>query len=940
MRISLDFWTLPAFILMTALIIAALYFFAIHSATVTHAQELDFGSGGGSEGGSGDFTKFVPQGGRALIGTIPDGIKDLEINLTAQADLDIELWHGDVFVVGWEADGVRAKIYSGSQISSKYNGVDITWSGWNGVGGALGNEFIRLTGITQNDFVMKVFGYKAGTVKVVYEWEGTGGGPLASGNGRFAKLVPLKDRATIGTIPEGIQDLEINLIATADLDIELWDGQTFVVGWQANGVNALIYKSTKVSGNYNGVGITWSGWNGVDGKRGNEYIQLSGVTRNAFVMKVFAFQQGSVQVDYSWGSDAGSGSVSPTPTPTPTLEPTPTPAAPTGPVVRTWTGGYQGSWSDPSNWSPAGVPHGDDQIIIEGTNSSLAMPILNVDFTLTTGAIAIGEVNSMVKVSSGASFTNNGTVTAGGDVINEGVVVNNGVFNNEATLFAAIGSASFTNGLGGVLNNAAGGSSSGMIVNTCGGTVNDSGDLWLVANQSCIWSGAGTNSNWSNPANWTAGIVPPTDHPVLIDGESSGNATVILDVNQSPQNQRVTVEAGDTLTIGGGVALRIRQPGGSLINRGTVVISNHGSMERDGSGFVDNTSGVIRKECRGHAPILGVTGNDVVIEPCYWDAGGSTNNWTEAANWDSDSVPTPDDPVLIGDFTGTGYVVNLDTGFDLSPDGILTVAPGQTLVIQNGVTLSSGFINAMPSIVVQGTLNIDGGTLDVRASGLAVNSGTINVNGGTFSIHGDSLVNETLGVVNNNGGLIFNDSGNAFRNLGMVVNDAASTFIHDNYATLDNLGTFINHGTFSGIPRGGDVTHRGDGLWVNTGILNHAGVGDFNIWSGARLENSGHIKMLSNEFDLRGVIDNTGTLEVGGLGTFRLTGALIENRAGASLINRGVVSISSASNINNSGSVVNNATMTSAGNINNDCGGTFIGTISGSQPVDACVAST
>ena len=194
--------------------------------------------------------------------------------------------------------------------------------------------------------------------------------------------------------------------------------------------------------------------------------------------------------------------------------------------------------------------------------------------------------------------------------------------------------------------------------------------------------------------------------------------------------------------------------------------------------------------------------------------------------------------------------------------------------------------------------------------------------------------------MNNNGGLISNSSGAAFRNLGTLVNDAASTFSHDGYATLDNLGTFINHGTFSGIPRGGDVTHRGEGLWVNTGTLYHAGVGDFNILTGARLENSGHIRMLSNEFDHRGVIENTGILEVGGLGTLRMTGALIENRSGASLINGGVVSISSASNINNSGSAVNNAAMTSAGNISNDCGGTFTGTISGNQPADVCAASS
>ena len=82
--------------LISALILAPL---VLHLAPqATYAQpplqeaELDFGASGGTEGGSGDFSKFVPQGGRAVIGTIPTGIKNLNINLTAEADLDIELW--------------------------------------------------------------------------------------------------------------------------------------------------------------------------------------------------------------------------------------------------------------------------------------------------------------------------------------------------------------------------------------------------------------------------------------------------------------------------------------------------------------------------------------------------------------------------------------------------------------------------------------------------------------------------------------------------------------------------------------------------------------------------------------------------------------------------------------------------------------------------------
>ena len=155
------------------------------------AQELDFGENGGSESGGGEFLRFVPQGGRIVIGKIPLGIDDLTIELNAEADLDLELWDGEVFVVGWEADGAKARVYSETKITAGYNGVEITWSGWNGVGGNLGNESITLSGTTKNTFVMKVFGYQAGEVKVAYSWVGHGvNGPSSSGSGNFSKIVP------------------------------------------------------------------------------------------------------------------------------------------------------------------------------------------------------------------------------------------------------------------------------------------------------------------------------------------------------------------------------------------------------------------------------------------------------------------------------------------------------------------------------------------------------------------------------------------------------------------------------------------------------------------------------------------------------------------------------------------------------------------------------
>lgn len=293
--------------------LAALMFIvaALPPASV-EAQEdgFDFGSGGGTTGGSGSFSQFVPHNERATLGTIPSGIKNLVIDLTAENDLDIELWDGQTFAVGWVANGVTALIHSTSQISSSYNGVSITWSGWDGTGGKPGNEFIRIEGVTQNAFLMKVFGYQAGRVQVDYSWEGTGTGtgtstgPAKNGSGSFSAAVPQGGRTTFGTIPSGIKNLRVDLAADRDLDVELWNGDVLVVGWQAEGVKGRISSPSQVSGMNNSVAITWSGWDGTANNRGSEFIRINGTTQNPFVMKVFGYEQGSVMVNYSWGDDA------------------------------------------------------------------------------------------------------------------------------------------------------------------------------------------------------------------------------------------------------------------------------------------------------------------------------------------------------------------------------------------------------------------------------------------------------------------------------------------------------------------------------------------------------------------------------------------------------------------------------------------------------------
>jgi len=764
--------------------------------------------------------------------------------------------------------------------------------------------------------------------------------------------VPQNDRAVIGTIPAGVDHLEINLTSANDLDIELWDEKTFVVGWQANGRNSLIYRSTPVSGLYNGVRIAWSGWDGVNGHKGDEYIRISGTTQNAFLMKVYGYQRGAVDVDYRWGSNHSAEVPQPVFTPTqtqaqapattPTPQPKPTPATQQpAQKVKTWIGLFDAKWSAAPNWSPIGVPTGDELILIEERLPLADWPILDVDFTLTTGTINIGPVDAMLLVAEGAALTNNGVVNAKGDLVNEGAIVNNGVYNNEAKIVTTAASASFTNNLGGVLNNAAGGSSAGVITNVCGGSINDSGNLGAVAQAPCVWTGAGGNDNWSNPANWANGLVPPENHPVLINGEASASAKVLLDVDLALKSQSLTVGPGDTLTIGsnvigGHVTLAVKQPGGLLINRGTVAISNYSGLVRDPLATISNVGGTIRNACRGNAPFGGVIGAAVVQDACFWDGGGGTSNWSEAANWDSDTVPTSDDPVLIGNPTSPVSGVTLDASFDLNSLGILTIGEGQTLNVGEGVTLRIANQSPGGSIWVNGVLNLNGGKLISDHNGLITNHGTINIIGGTLTNQGGFLVNESDGQINNVGGLISNEAAATFNNRGSLLNDAASTFLHGDDATLTNSGSFSNAGAFYTSGRGGDITNWQGGNLVNSGTLNQGGLGTFSNLAGSLITNSGRINMLASLFDNRGTVENTGTMEVFHFGSYQNMQGQLENQAGGVFINSGSVTNFSGSTIKNAGSITNNRSLLNEGVISNACGGTVAGSVAGNQPVSIC----
>jgi len=251
--------------------------------------------------GSGTFAQHINAYGTdkenaVTVGTIPKGIQGLEVNLTSEADVDIRLYadNGDK-IVHWPS-GILKKA---QKETKSYKDTKVTYSGYNGVNGKRGHEFIKVEGSTPSLLTMKAFGYNEGDATVNYSWTGKDGcSNTDSGKGHFTQKIPNKAIAVVGEIPANIENLEVSLKSNKDIDIQLYgvDG-TAIIAWP----KGLLHGSKKDTITYNGMNIEWSGYYGVNGKAGHEYIKITGKTTEKMTMKVYGYESGKADVDYSWG---------------------------------------------------------------------------------------------------------------------------------------------------------------------------------------------------------------------------------------------------------------------------------------------------------------------------------------------------------------------------------------------------------------------------------------------------------------------------------------------------------------------------------------------------------------------------------------------------------------------------------------------------------------
>lgn len=287
---------------------------------------MDFSGGCGA--GSGSFTMQMKTANRyQLVGLIPADKTGVRVSLQAENDLDIQLHDiddNDIYregraVVAWCRTPCNLGVLNKrTEEATNYKGMAVTYSGYGGVEEMKGNEFVDIRGSTSVEFTLGVLAFEPGAAMVSYSWEASTSGccmGTAPCDGRFLADLGTREVKSLGEVPVGKKDVVINLKSDSDMDIQLVayedmaDGSvvaTQLIGYCGSNDNlcdrGLLGNNdgTEETLEWGGRMYTYSGYDGVAGEKGHEWVRIAGVTNVHLEMRVYGFRAGIADVTYEF----------------------------------------------------------------------------------------------------------------------------------------------------------------------------------------------------------------------------------------------------------------------------------------------------------------------------------------------------------------------------------------------------------------------------------------------------------------------------------------------------------------------------------------------------------------------------------------------------------------------------------------------------------------
>lgn len=132
----------------------------------------------GTEACAGSFRQAIAENATVTVGEIPIGKDRLRIDLTSEADVDIQLYQaGGCAIIAYSEDSSDSCNQGalgnnvGSPESAVHLGLSYSYSGYYGgqTEATYGHEFVALAGTTNVPLEMRAFGYAAGTAHIHYQ---------------------------------------------------------------------------------------------------------------------------------------------------------------------------------------------------------------------------------------------------------------------------------------------------------------------------------------------------------------------------------------------------------------------------------------------------------------------------------------------------------------------------------------------------------------------------------------------------------------------------------------------------------------------------------------------------------------------------------------------------------------------------------------------------
>ncbi len=261
----------------------------------------------------------------------------------------------------------------------------------------------------------------------------------------------------------------------------------------------------------------------------------------------------------------------------------------------------------------------------------------------------------------------------------------------------------------------------------------------------------------------------------------------------------------------------------------------------------------------------------VVAQSNYtWTTGVSgdwnSTGWTLSGTQNVGPPPAAANATIsVGGMNGNSYTVTVDDAETInnltlqSTNAVLSIATGGTLTVNGAFNLNTGQINnSAGGLTLNGAFNWGGGT---------ISGGTVTAtNGGTV----------TGGTVN--GASVVLSAGTYLWTTGNIAITAGSLTVGANATLTTNAN--------SNFQTSGIGTIQNNGMIAKTG-----GNGGSQIPAGITLTNAGTLQVTSGNWDIKGAIINTGTLDIESAGEDFVDGGSITLNTGSILTGNGLIDV-------------------------------------------------